>query len=179
MNHSNTVSQTLFTLTTGQYVRIVFGEDSSFKKNEKLSMLINHSFKTHGLVSNFNTLVSTEFIVDHVKYDHELFCEKNVRVISLRQPHLPKDIHSYNYVLTTDGYLRDSRFFGLVGKVVTSVEIISEEEESEEEEEENVCEYCDEFLCDECFDARAEKRNKNRVYTWSLNTDGMMLLTNN
>lgn len=131
------VSQTLLMLAVGQHVKIVFKnvndvkDDKEDKDDNECSFPVCRTPSTYGYrTSSFGTyddthnLIPTEFVVDCIDYDSSFFQGKNVRCIALRNPNIPEDSHFYNYVLTTDGYLRECECFGLTGQIVDTIEIL-------------------------------------------------------
>jgi hypothetical protein len=120
-------------LAVGQHVKIVFknvnivNKDDKDEEDEEYFFPLCRTPSTYGYhTSNFSTknAVPTEFVVDSIDYESYFFQEKNVRCIALRNPNIPEDSHFYDYVLTTDGYVRECECFGLTGMVVDSIEIL-------------------------------------------------------
>lgn len=118
----------LLTLAIGQHVKIVLEDVESYKdKDGRHFIPICRTVSTRGHVSTYRSNTPTEYVVDSVDHASWFFGGKSVNCIALRQPHLEKDSHFYDYVLTTEGFLRESELFGLTGQIVKSIEILPTE----------------------------------------------------
>ena len=68
------------------------------------------------------------YVVSSVNYDPTLFRMTGLRAITLRDITIPEGNHFETWVITTDGYIRESEEYGIIGYVK---EIVFEDEENE------------------------------------------------
>jgi hypothetical protein len=59
------------------------------------------------------------YVVDSTNFDWRLFEETGLRGVVLRDVLIPIDSHIATWIVTTDGFLRESEEFGIIGQIVS------------------------------------------------------------
>ena len=70
--------------------------------------------------SNYGKQTSSydeELVIDSINADDEFFQKRGIRVLLLRNIQIPQDEHQPVWVLTTDGYIRESEEYAILGYV--------------------------------------------------------------
>lgn len=105
------VSEKLKQLKVGQKIRL---DISPYR-----SKTISRTVSTYG----YNTSSTySDLIVDYIDGDFNLH-PYDVKSILLREPSINNDSHYYDWVLTTDGFIRECEHYGILSKV-DSIEIL-------------------------------------------------------
>ncbi len=101
--------------------QLVVGQQIKLTTKRFKPFIVCRSASTYRLATSS---VHSVLVVDSIDYDAE-FHSNGIRCIVLRNPSVPLDGHIYTWVLTTDGYIRESEHFG-IDLVVTDIRSASE-----------------------------------------------------
>lgn len=67
-----------------------------------------------------------QYIVDNDNYDPTLFAKTGLRAFALRDVSIQEDNHIATWIITTDGYVRESEDYGIIGYINT-IEVSDDE----------------------------------------------------
>jgi hypothetical protein len=106
-------------LVPGQQVRLAV--DNFFTSSEDDPYVPHFVTRT---VSTYNFTPSpvegVVLVVDNIDCD-ENFVSRGLRCIAFRDPMIPKHEHIYAWVVTTDGYVRETEHYGISGFISSIV----------------------------------------------------------
>ncbi len=107
------VAKKLEQLREGQHIRIKFKRPTPLRIYKSVS---TYNYQTSSIACN-------HLVVDNINYN-EWFNKYGLRGIVFRDVTIPEDNHMYNWFITTDGYIREVEWYGLMYEVV-DIEILN------------------------------------------------------